>query len=251
VVGVFSVVDPGAKWPLGTANLLAFGLVLAAGWGWQRRVSAGRAALLPVVPQPLVTTVEPPWPVLALGVLLSAAGGSLVLGQVGNWVAQLWPIPEPFVRALTRVFDHTQPVQLLIALMLVAPLTEEGLFRGLMLGPLALRHGNWVAVVWTSLLFGLMHLNPWQGIPAVIAGVYLGWLRLRTGGLGWPMAAHALFNGLPVLLSLAGLVVAGYNTPLASVEPPLPALWLAAGSLSLAAGLALTFGRLFRSPKIW
>ncbi|MEI8095489.1 MAG: CPBP family intramembrane glutamic endopeptidase [Spirochaetales bacterium] len=243
VLLVFSFLDPGAKWPLGTSNLLAFGLVLAVGWAWQRRGSAPSSATpATVLANPLA---------LALGVGLSAVGGSLVLGQVGNLVAQLWPIPETLVRALTRLFDPSQPVPLLVALMLVAPLTEESLFRGLMLPPLVRRYGSWAAVLWTSLLFGLMHLNPWQGVPAVFAGVYLGWLRLKTGGLAWPLAAHALFNGLPVVLALAGLVVAGYNTPVASVEPPLPALWLAGGLVSLAAGLVLTFGRLFHSPEIW
>jgi len=231
VIVLVFFLDPRGIWPLGLVNLAAFGLVLAVSWPFRHRDSA----FSPATGNQFSAT-------LLLGVLLSAWGGGIVVGELGNLVLRLWPMPAAWIAVLARLFDLSSPVKVLVPLMVIAPLTEEGLFRGLMLPALARRYGAATAVFWTSLLFALVHLNPWQGAGALVAGLYLGALRLRTGSVFWPMLAHCLFNGFPLLLSLAGFVVAGYNTPPSSAAgDPIPAALLLPAALALGLGLVLSF----------
>ncbi len=90
-------------------------------------------------------------------------------------------------------------IGLLVAL---APaFAEEVLFRGLLLRALLARFGPAVAVVASSLLFGLIHVDPPQATGAALIGLALGFMTCRTGSL-WPaMAAHAANNGAAVLLA--------------------------------------------------
>ena len=178
-------------------------------------------------------------PRLLLAVLLTVSGATVVLGQVSNLVQFLWPMP-PLLQDF--FFDLTsQPlVLLLLALGVVAPLTEELLFRGLVLPGLTRRYGFPIALISSSLLFGLFHLNPWQALPAALAGLYLGWLRHRTGGVGHSMLAHAVFNGLPFIAAALGWTVAGYNDAAATHAAFEGPLFFVGGLAASTVGLVLT-----------
>ena len=62
---------------------------------------------------------------------------------------------------------------------LVAPFMEELLFRGVLLRK-ARRFGDRTAVVFTAVMFGLMHGNLNQFLYAVVIGLVLGYLAVRT-----------------------------------------------------------------------
>jgi membrane protease YdiL (CAAX protease family) len=121
----------------------------------------------------------------------------------------------------------------LFAFVIVAPLMEELLFRGLLLPGLERRHGAGPAVLVSALLFGLVHLD-WSGsLYAFVAGLLLGALRLRVGSL-WPcVTLHAAVNSVPLLVPRALWPVPGFNVPSAEVQHIPPALLF--GSLAVAA----------------
>ena len=83
-------------------------------------------------------------------------------------------------------------------LVVMAPVTEELMFRGLFLHRLSESHGRIHAILGSALFFGVFHLLPWQVIGATLIGIYLGWLVTRTGSILMPIAAHAFFNLVPV-----------------------------------------------------
>jgi len=219
----------------GLANLGALGLAVWVGCRW----TGERPRFRPPVPTD---------PGLVLALALTAAGATVVLGEAANWAGALVPVPPAVARLFNELTDGPPAVSL-FTLALVAPLTEEALFRGLLLPGFARRWGVGPALVLSSALFGLFHLNIWQAPAAFVAGLYLGWLALATGSLLYPMAAHALFNGLPVVLSTLGWRVEGFNTPLVPGHlsfQPWP--WTLAGALVLGAGLVLTRRWM---PKPW
>lgn len=85
------------------------------------------------------------------------------------------------------------------SLVLGAPLTEEPLFRGLILGGFLLRYGSRKAIFLSASLFALVHLNPWQFPTGLLMGAFLGWLTLRTGSL-WPAVFTHFINNLTAAL---------------------------------------------------
>jgi membrane protease YdiL (CAAX protease family) len=109
------------------------------------------------------------------------------------------------VALLGRLIDT--PLRLAVAVVvvaLIAPVVEELAFRGLLFGWIEGRFGGWIAVVVTTILFGLAHSNPLspevgQILAATALGLPLGLARHWTGSL-WPsIAAHAVNNGIAVL----------------------------------------------------
>jgi sodium transport system permease protein len=77
---------------------------------------------------------------------------------------------------------------------IVAPVVEELLFRGLGFGLLRQFVGPWSAIAVTGSAFGLAH-GLVVGLPVLaIFGLTLGWLRWQTGSVFPGMLVHALFN---------------------------------------------------------
>ena len=83
----------------------------------------------------------------------------------------------------------------------VGPVAEEIFFRGFVLTGLLKRFGVRRALLLSSLLFGLFHIDPGAIVPTFALGLVLGWVYLKTGSI-WPsIFAHALHNTLAVLIA--------------------------------------------------
>lgn len=102
-------------------------------------------------------------------------------------------------------------VGLLFLPIVVAPIVEETIFRGMMQTAMlqTLVLSRWTVLLIASAVFALIHLSavPWQSIPALfVLALGLGFAYERTGKLWAPMLIHAVFNALNVTLVLTGLV---------------------------------------------
>ena len=84
-----------------------------------------------------------------------------------------------------------------------APILEELLCRGMILRGLKENGASPLkAIFWSSVIFGVIHMNPWQAIGAFIAGVFLGWIYWRTHSLLCCIFIHAVNNGTAYMLQL-------------------------------------------------
>ena len=78
---------------------------------------------------------------------------------------------------------------------------EEFLFRGYIQTRLGQRWPRLLALLVTSLLFGVLHMDPVQSTMAVFLGLWLGEVADRTGSI-WPaVAGHAFNNAAATVLS--------------------------------------------------
>jgi len=82
-----------------------------------------------------------------------------------------------------------------LASLLMAPVGEEIVFRGLCLGYFR-KTGMpfFIANTLQALLFGVAHMNWIQGIYAFVLGLILGYITKRFGTLVAPMLLHLIFN---------------------------------------------------------
>lgn len=79
---------------------------------------------------------------------------------------------------------------------------EEWLCRGMVLrGLLGNNVRPGVAIPVSALFFALIHLNPWQAVPAFILGCVFGYVYYKTGSLKLTMLMHFANNTLAVILS--------------------------------------------------
>lgn len=188
-----------------------------------------------------------PPPAALSGAVLLALGGWLIAGEIATLTEVALPMPEIFARMFEELFSTANPVGSLVLLVVLPPLIEETLCRGLMLRAMLQRWKPANAILVSSLVFGFIHLNPWQFFYASWLGMIFGWAYFRTRSLGLCMVMHALNNGLSWLLmrlqpDWAGLDRRSY------FDPPehMPALVLLAGFGLLVAGAAI----LLRSPAV-
>jgi membrane protease YdiL (CAAX protease family) len=113
----------------------------------------------------------------------------------------------------------------LVAVCIVGPVAEEVVFRRGVMGSL-LDSGTFrrYALVISAAVFALIHFNPAQIPGAFIAGLFLGWLYLRTHGLVLPVLCHVLNN----VSSVVFYKVAGTDADvrLADLFPSHALFWL-------------------------
>jgi membrane protease YdiL (CAAX protease family) len=87
-----------------------------------------------------------------------------------------------------------------IATILIAPVGEEIIFRGI-LYPWAKRRFSQPLALWgTAILFGAIHLNLSSFLPLTLLAVLLVWLYEFTGNLLAPIMVHCIFNGVNFIL---------------------------------------------------
>jgi|TARA_B100000405_G_scaffold88721_1_gene61540 membrane protease YdiL (CAAX protease family) len=88
-----------------------------------------------------------------------------------------------------------------ISICVLTPISEELLFRGYILDALNRLHGKWPAIIISSIIFGLVHFDPFTIGMATIGGVIYGWIRIRTGSLVPGIVAHAMWNTMALMVT--------------------------------------------------
>lgn len=93
--------------------------------------------------------------------------------------------------------------QMLIALfsvLIVAPLFEELLFRGIVMGNLMKIMRPWAAITFQAILFGIAHGVLFQSIFACAIGIILGIVYYRTQSIKTAAICHCVFNFSTILM---------------------------------------------------
>jgi len=93
----------------------------------------------------------------------------------------------------------------MLAAVFLLPFFEELIFRGAIMRHLV-PYGVNFAIVTQAVLFGLWHMNLYQGIFAVPMGLILGFVAYRFS-LKWSFALHALNNGFAMVMGLSWMPV--------------------------------------------
>jgi membrane protease YdiL (CAAX protease family) len=183
---------------------------------------------------------------LALPLLLVLFGLGVLLSEYAHHVTVFLPIPDDSAIALfaERIL-RGDPIAILV-LVVIAPVLEELIFRGCLLRLLLLVVAPLLAVLLSAFIFALPH-TVWQWLPALMLGLLLGWLFVRTRSLTLCIAAHMLWNAQLWLFGVVlDLPVRGYwEAPLA-VDGGLvqPVWWLLLGAVALGVGVWLVRARL-------
>jgi membrane protease YdiL (CAAX protease family) len=127
--------------------------------------------------------------VLALALVGTIA---LLVGIVSPIVTSI-PMSESFKKIFLELGKMNGFVSILLAV-LAAPILEEFIFRGIILDGLLKRYSAIKSIVVSSLLFGLVHLNPWQFITGFLMGIFIGYIYIYTRSLSIAILMHGINN---------------------------------------------------------
>jgi len=125
-------------------------------------------------------------------ILISVAVIAMQIGIVVP-IVNLIPMPE-FMEKVFLEFAKRNGVYSFIAIVIAAPILEELIFRGIILDGFLKRYSPVKAILVSSMLFGVLHLNPWQFIAALIVGIFSGWVYYETKKLTLSILIHLVNN---------------------------------------------------------
>lgn len=167
--------------------------------------------------------------------ILIGLGVTILVDELDRLVATIFPLPENIVQGM-EFLTFASPVEALLVILgavLLAPLVEEIVFRGFFQGQLERGYRDPTkAILFSSLLFTILHFNPWWSLQIYLLGMVLGYLAWRTGSI-WPsFVIHALNNCLALWFANAPEESFTWYAPNGHVFP----LWL------LVAGAMLYLG---------
>ncbi len=112
---------------------------------------------------------------------------------------------KQMVEEMFRTLVSANGVPELVFVVLVVGITpaivEELLFRGLVQSSFERRMKSTRAAIWTGVIFGLFHFNPFALVPLVVLGCFFGILRMRSKSMVIAMSMHFLNNSLAVVVS--------------------------------------------------
>ncbi|MEZ5276480.1 MAG: CPBP family intramembrane glutamic endopeptidase [Opitutaceae bacterium] len=111
--------------------------------------------------------------------------------------------PQPLVGIFQEADEPGYLIALAFLAVVVAPINEELLFRGGIFRFLKSRFPTSLAMIVSSVLFALLHLNWFSFLPLFTLGCFLSLVTLKTGSLKPAILMHALFNLNSVLAILA------------------------------------------------
>ncbi|HHV03265.1 MAG: CPBP family intramembrane metalloprotease [Bacteroidales bacterium] len=158
---------------------------------YYQAVKTGR----PPYPQPAARLGNVPLPIFILLLPVIIVSATFIMDPLTGWLE----MPEFLKEIFASMTQSNIPT--FIAVVIAAPLLEEWLLRGIALKGMLQHMAPWKAIVWSALMFGVIHANPWQAIPAFLIGCLLGWIYYRTRSYWTCVALHAINNGLSFLLA--------------------------------------------------
>jgi membrane protease YdiL (CAAX protease family) len=135
----------------------------------------------------------------------------IALGLLGDWLIMLggdafqfsshwteWFIPQLVWGSQAELWKTS------IEVVVVAPVFEELIFRGILYSTLRAKFGVPASLIGSALIFALAHgYGPTAFLTVFLSGMLWAWIYERTGSVVPGMCAHAINNGLVVYFLVA------------------------------------------------
>ncbi len=147
-------------------------------------------------------------PTVLTAMSVCCAIGSRLLVNVYLHISESVPLLKRSIEASSELTpDVINGRQVLVALLLtviIAPIFEEILFRGLVMNEFLGIMRPWAAITLQGILFGITHMALFQSIFAGVLGILLGVIYYNTKSIKMSCVFHCVFN-LSVVLTATNL----------------------------------------------
>ncbi len=159
-----------------------------------------------------IFSTKMPDPIILFSLTIFSIGTIIISSEIENIFRYFINVPEFFYELTNDLNDSRFMVYAFIAISIVAPITEELMFRGIILRGFLLNYSKIKSVILTAFLFAFIHLNPLQFFGAFLFGIFAAIIILNTKNLLLTIYFHSLFNFLPWSISnFTNIKIKGFN----------------------------------------
>ncbi len=135
--------------------------------------------------------------ILALAVILATFSAAYMSDAITQWLPDMPAYLEDLLKGMTG-----GPLWVsLLSVSVMAPFFEEWLCRGEIMRGLLQRVKPAWAIIISATFFAIIHMNPWQAIPAFLLGCLFGYVYYKTGSLLLTMLMHCANNTFSVIIT--------------------------------------------------
>ncbi|MDU3337794.1 CPBP family intramembrane glutamic endopeptidase [Paraclostridium bifermentans] len=127
---------------------------------------------------------------------------------ISNWILYLHIVPSKNIfNTYMQNATIINTIVISIQVIIIGPIIEELIFRKILLGKLLEKFSNRhiKAIVYSALIFGIVHLNIIQGVAAFGGGIILGLIYYYTKSIKATIFTHILNNFLIIIPNPIGL----------------------------------------------
>ena len=146
--------------------------------------------------------VKPVW--IGASVLAGAASFFAFNGVMDLLSGVISGAAENYAQSMDQLMEGSSIFLKILVIAVVPAISEEILFRGYVFSSLKKRFAPWAVILITAVLFGIYHMNLFQGIYAALLGVVLAGAVTLTGSIVPASIIHFTANLLAVVLPLIG-----------------------------------------------
>lgn len=132
---------------------------------------------------------------------LVVSGMTIATAFAAEPISALLPEMPEWIEELLSGLTGGSVILSFISVSIFAPFFEEWLCRGVVLRGLLTKMRPASAIAVSAVFFAVLHMNPWQAIPAFILGLVFGYVYYKTGSLKLTMLMHFVNNTMALLLS--------------------------------------------------
>ena len=126
-----------------------------------------------------------------MNIIVIITGASMVIGGISYYFSKYFPSYEQTSQSIQA---GEQTLLGIIVVVILAPIFEEILFRGIILSEIRENLNIILAVVLQGVAFGIYHMNLFQGLYAGVLGIILGFICVRVNSLTGSIVGHITFN---------------------------------------------------------
>ena len=132
---------------------------------------------------------------------------TVLADEVDRLIQLIFPMPEIILKAIEETLiirSLNDFFVVIISAVLLAAICEELLFRGFLQTCFENTFDITKAVMITSLIFAIVHFNPWWTIQLILFGVFLGVLAWKSNSIIPSIIVHLINNGVALIFTNLG-----------------------------------------------
>jgi membrane protease YdiL (CAAX protease family) len=129
-------------------------------------------------------------------------GLAIVIDEIDRLLQMFIPMPEEWISEMAntmKINSSLDFILVVVSAIILAALVEEAIFRGFLQKTIEEHINVTQAVIYASLAWAIIHMNPYIAVQIFLFGFFLGYITWRVESIIPAVICHAINNALALI----------------------------------------------------